>query len=135
MTHERRTRVAVLAVSSKRPGKLLLITSRHSKSWSLPKGRLERSLSPAESARKEALEEAGIIGRLSTRPLGSFTHRNSRGAAFRVRVFKMHVQRELSNWPEKGERQRRWLTVAAALEMVANSSLRRLIKLHFRGGA
>jgi 8-oxo-dGTP pyrophosphatase MutT (NUDIX family) len=128
----KRTRVAVLAVSSKKPGKLLLITSRNSKSWSLPKGRLEISLSPVEAARREAFEEAGVVGRMSMRSQGSFSHRNSRGGKFRVRVFKMHVQRELSNWPEKGERRRRWVSIEAALKMIANPSLRRLVRSHFK---
>lgn len=128
----RKLRVAVLVVSSKKPGKLLLITSRNSKSWSLPKGRLDPFLSPLEAARREAFEEAGVVGRMSYRPLGSFIHRNSRGTTYRVRVFTMHVQTQLTNWPEKKERRRRWVTVRAALELVVNASLRRLIKSHFK---
>jgi 8-oxo-dGTP pyrophosphatase MutT (NUDIX family) len=129
----RRSRVAVLAVNSKRPGKLLLITSRNSKSWSLPKGRLDPLLSPVEAGRREAFEEAGVIGRLSARSLGNFTHRDSRGETFRVRVFKMHVQRELLKWPENIERQRKWVTLEMALEMISNPSLRRFIRSHFVG--
>jgi hypothetical protein len=52
--------VGVLAVSTKKPGKILLVTARHSKSWALVKGHIDRSLGALESARREAFEEAGV---------------------------------------------------------------------------
>jgi 8-oxo-dGTP pyrophosphatase MutT (NUDIX family) len=122
------TQVAVLVVSTKRPGEMLLVTSRHSKSWSLAKGNIDHALGPIKSARREAFEEAGVLGRMSATPLGSYTHRKSAGGAFRVRVFKMHVRRQLSNWPEKSERKRRWVRMEAALELIGNPSLKRLIR-------
>jgi len=124
------SQVAVLAISTRKPGKLLLVTSRHSKSWSLAKGRVEPSLGAVESARREAHEEAGVIGRLSHASIGSYTHHKSSGGTFRVRVFKMHVRKTLSNWPEKDERKRRWVSIETALKIVANPSLRRLIRDH-----
>lgn len=123
--------VAVLAVSTKKPGKILLITSRNSKSWSLAKGKVDRSMSPLEAARREAFEEAGVIGRMRAASIGYYTHHKSGGGTFRVKVFKMHVQRELSKWPEKKERRRRWVSVEATLKMISNPSLSRLIRMHF----
>jgi 8-oxo-dGTP pyrophosphatase MutT (NUDIX family) len=128
-------RVAVLAISTKKPGKILLVTSRNSKSWSLAKGHVEHSLGPVESARREAFEEAGVVGRLATASIGSYIHRNSAGAVFRVRVYKMHVQDELSSWPEKKERRRRWAPLKSALKLVSNTSLRRLIRTQFHARA
>jgi 8-oxo-dGTP pyrophosphatase MutT (NUDIX family) len=126
--YRQRGQVAVLAISTKRPGKILLVTSRHSKSWSLAKGRIDASLGAIESARREAFEEAGILGRLTTTSIGSYTHRKSSGGTFRVRVFKMHVQKQLSDWPEKNMRRRRWVSTETALKLVSNPSLYRLIK-------
>jgi 8-oxo-dGTP pyrophosphatase MutT (NUDIX family) len=119
--------VAVLAISTKKPGQVLLVTSRQSKSWSLAKGKVERALGPIESARREAFEEAGVTGRLTSKSIGSYIHRNTAGERQRVRVFKMHVRRQLSRWPEKKERERRWAQVKSALKLVSNRSLRRLI--------
>lgn len=130
-----KTQVAVLAVSTSRPDKILLITSRNSKSWSLAKGKVERSASPIEAARQEAFEEAGVLGRMQSASIGYYTHHKTSGGAYRVKVFKMHVQRELTKWPERKERQRRWVSVEAALGLISNPSLRRLIRAHFHPGA
>jgi 8-oxo-dGTP pyrophosphatase MutT (NUDIX family) len=127
--------VAVLAVSTKKPDKVLLVTSRNSRSWALAKGHVERPLGAVESARREAFEEAGVTGRLATASIGSYIHRKSAGDSFRVRVFKMHVQEQFSSWPERKERHRRWVPVKAALKLVSNPSLRRFIKAQFNGGA
>jgi 8-oxo-dGTP pyrophosphatase MutT (NUDIX family) len=119
--------VAVLAVSRKRAGQILLVTSRHSRSWSLAKGNIDAA-SPVEAARREAFEEAGVRGRMATKPIGYYVHRKSGGGKFRVSVFKMHVQEQLSTWPEKRERHRRWVAVKVAVKLVSNPSLKRLIK-------
>lgn len=130
----KKVQVAVLAVSTRRPGKILLVTSRNSKSWALAKGNIDQSRSAIEVARREAFEEAGIVGRMSATSIGSYTHRKSTGGTFRVRVFKMHVQDELSNWPEKKERQHRWVSVKEALKLISNRSLQQLIRVHFHLG-
>lgn len=123
--------VGVLAISRKKPGQVVLVTSRHSKSWTLPKGQIERALGAAKSAKQEAWEEAGLRGRMSTSSIGSYIHRNSNGEEFRVRVFKMSVQNFLPSWPEKNQRQRRWVSAKAARKLISNSSLRRLLEDHF----
>jgi 8-oxo-dGTP pyrophosphatase MutT (NUDIX family) len=122
-----RNQVAVLAVSTQKAGQILLVTSRHSKSWSLAKGRIDHALGPVETARREAFEEAGVCGRMTKAPIGYYVHRKSAGGKFRVRVFKMHVQKQLSTWPERKERKRRWVSLKLALKLISNPSLRRLI--------
>jgi 8-oxo-dGTP pyrophosphatase MutT (NUDIX family) len=117
--------VGVLAVSTKKPGKILLVTARHSKSWALVKGHIDRSLGALESARREAFEEAGVRGRISPVPIGSYIHKKSADAFFRVRVFRMRVSTELSKWPEKKERQRRWVPVRSALKMIQSKAFDR----------
>ena len=123
--------VAVFPVWTRKPGKVLVVTSRRSKSWSLAKGHVDPSLGAIESARREAFEEAGVRGRVMRKSIGSYIHRNSVGGRFQVKVFLMHVREELSNWPEKRERQRQWITVDSDLDLISNRSLRRLIKAHF----
>ena len=53
---------------------VLLITSRGSGRWVIPKGGIEKGFSPAQAAAREAYEEAGVKGRISDAPLGSFTY-------------------------------------------------------------
>ncbi len=103
--------------------------SPHSKSWSLAKGNIDRALGPVETARKEAFEEAGVRGRMLTTPIGTYAHHKSAGGNFRVKVFKMHVRKQLSTWPERKERRRRWVSVRLALKLITNPSLRSLISV------
>jgi 8-oxo-dGTP pyrophosphatase MutT (NUDIX family) len=131
MKRGKKHQVAVLVVSSRRAGQILLVTSRNSKSWSLAKGNIDRALGPVETARKEAFEEAGVRGRMLTKPIGTYAHYNSAGGKFRVKVFKMHVREQLSTWPERKERRRRWVSVRQALKLITNPSLRRLISAQF----
>lgn len=114
---------------------MLLITSRTSRSWSLAKGNVDRSSSATEAARQEAFEEAGVLGYMQSTSIGYYTHHKSTGGAYRVEVFKMHVQRELAKWPESNERERRWVSIETALELISNPSLRRLLRAHFHLGA
>jgi 8-oxo-dGTP pyrophosphatase MutT (NUDIX family) len=121
-----------LAISTKKPGMMLLVTSRHSRSWALAKGNIDHSLGAIESARREAFEEAGVVGRMATAPIGSYIHRKSTGEIFRVKVFKMYVQHEFSSWPEKKERRRRWIRIKSALKKLSSPSLRRVIRTKLR---
>ena len=54
--------------------RVMLITSSGGKRWVIPKGVVERNLSPKESAVQEALEEAGITGRASEEPVGAYEY-------------------------------------------------------------
>jgi NUDIX domain-containing protein len=61
---------------SKRHGlEILLISKRRAHKWGIPKGRLVPQLSFAENAAKEAFEEAGVIGRISSDAVGVFRAR------------------------------------------------------------
>jgi 8-oxo-dGTP pyrophosphatase MutT (NUDIX family) len=123
--------VGVLAISTKKPDKILLVTSLHSRSWALAKGRVEPSLGPVASARKEAFEEAGVAGRMTSAPIGSYIHCKSTGGNFRVKVFKMHVWKNSLAGLKRNSANARWVLVKLALKIVSNPSLRRLIRAQF----
>ena len=91
----------------------------------IPKGIIEPDLSPAESAAKEALEEAGVEGRVGTEPLGHYEYEKW-GGTCSVEVFVLEVDRVHDEWAED-HRQRLWLTPAAAAERVEEEDLARLI--------
>src|SRR5437763_9048744 len=54
---------------------ILMISKKRSKKWGIPKGKVEPYLNFGESAAKEALEEAGVIGQVSPRSIGAFRMR------------------------------------------------------------
>jgi len=88
---------------------LLLITTRQTKQWIIPKGWPVKGLKPAKSAAREAYEEAGIRGAISAKPIGAFSYdkrleENGFTVPCEVRVFAMSVRRQLKSWPEAYER-------------------------------
>ena len=111
---------------------MLLVTSRESKRWVIPKGNLTSGLSPHDGAALEAQEEAGVTGRVCPTALGSYTYRKRRGNGaslmVNVNVFPLAVTEELSAWKEQSERERRWFTLAEAADAVDEPDLRDLIR-------
>lgn len=104
---------------------ILLITSRRKKRWVIPKGVVELDLDPASSAAKEALEEAGIEGELSSRSIGSYQYEKW-GGTCSVEVFSMAVEATYDAWPES-YRDRHWLDPVEAAERVNEPDLKKII--------
>ncbi len=111
---------------------ILLITSRETRRWVIPKGWPMAGLSAAESAAQEAFEEAGIRGQMAAQAMGHYTYsKRPRGGArkrFRVEVFAMEVTEVLDQWPEAHERARQWLSPQEALVLVEEPELAALIR-------
>lgn len=111
--------------------KLLLVTSIGTKRWIIPKGHLEPGLTASESAEAEALEEAGVIGNMASRPIGSYSYRKrpeKGGDRCRVRVYALEVTRVLEKYPEAGLRKREWMSVSKAIKAVQEPDLKVLIE-------
>ncbi len=96
---------------------VLLITSVKKKKWVIPKGFIEFNLSPFESAKKEAYEEAGILGTNETIELGYFGNQKSIGICH-VKVYAMEVIEMLDEYPEKIQRNRKWFNIKEAASAV-----------------
>ncbi len=96
---------------------VLLITSMKKKKWIIPKGFVEFNLTPFESAKKEAYEEAGVIGANETVELGSFNLQKAAGVS-NIKVFSMEVVKILDEYPEKEFRKRKWFSVDEASKTV-----------------
>lgn len=94
---------------------ILLITSIRKKKWILPKGFVEFNLSSFESAKKEAFEEAGVLGSNETTELGEFKISKNE-QTINVKVYSMEVTEELDAYPEMNLRKRKWLSVQEAIE-------------------
>ncbi len=106
--------------------RVLLITASTGARWVIPKGWIEADLTPWDSAAKEALEEAGVVGAVSPDPLGDYEYRKY-GGAYRVRVYPLRVDRILDKWPEASLRRRRWVSLEEAIELVPDAGLKRLL--------
>lgn len=104
---------------------VLLVTTSTGR-WTAPKGLIEDGHTPGETARIEALEEAGVIGAVAGRELGAYES-TKEGVTFQVRVFALRVERVLEKWQEDGERERRWTTPKDAAALVASEDLGRII--------
>ena len=96
---------------------VLLVTAMRSKRWILPKGIVEPDMTPAQSAAKEAWEEAGVSGALDARSLGRFSI-SKWGGECSVDVFRMDAVREAAQWPEAGSRKRRWFGLDDARRVI-----------------
>lgn len=114
------------------PVRILLVTSRSSRRWVIPKGNVTKGMAPHAAAADEAEEEAGVRGAVCPTPLGSYRYRKRRsnGASLMVDVdvFPLSVTRELERWKEQDERERRWFTLAEAADAVDEDDLRDLIR-------
>lgn len=110
---------------------VLLVTGRISKRWSIPKGWPMFGKSLAEAAAQEAFEEAGVEGSAEATPIGRFEHVKSHRLlgplAVSVLVYPLRVERVLARWPERGDRERRWLSPRRAAKQVDNEELREIL--------
>ena len=110
---------------------ILLITSRGTGRWVLPKGWIERGEKPARAAAREALEEAGVIGKVSRKGVGIFSYdkRLDSGPCIdcRVEVYGLAVERQLTKFKEAGERMVEWFDYAEAADAVKETGLADLI--------
>lgn len=104
----------------------LMITSIKKKKWIFPKGYIEFNLTAFESAKKEAYEEAGVIGENDTAELGSFISIKKNGKSF-VKVFSMEVAEELKDFPEKNLRKKKWMPLNEVLEKINDQNIQRLV--------
>lgn len=113
---------------------VLMITSRSGKRWVVPKGVVELDLSPVESATNEAWEEAGIRGSVRPGAVGTYQYQKW-GGTCTVEVFVLDVERLEDTWPEQDLRQRRWVEVDEAAELVREEGLAAMIRALGRSGS
>jgi 8-oxo-dGTP pyrophosphatase MutT (NUDIX family) len=110
---------------------VLLITSRDTGRWVIPKGWPMAGLTPAEAAAREAWEEAGVEGAINPGDLGSFGYAKlispKRSLPCVVQVFSLRVTALKAKFPERKERSRKWFALEKAARNVAEPELRALL--------
>lgn len=110
---------------------MLLITSRDTQRWVVPKGNMMRGLSPHEAAAVEAFEEAGVRGIPCPTALGVFmywkTRRARQSRQVAATLYPLAVVDQAEDWPEREERTTRWFALPEAAAAVDEPELKRLI--------
>lgn len=131
---EPRRQVGALPFRFGRDGKpkILLVTSRESRRWVIPKGWPMKGRKPFEAAAREAYEEAGLRGAIGKRPIGHYLYqkrlKNLDAVLCQVKVFPLEVRKQLKHFPEENQRDLRWFSPADAAEAVSEPGLAALIR-------
>lgn len=126
--------IAALPFHWDKTGKLriLMVTSRDTGRWVMPKGWLMDGKKPWHAAEIEALEEAGATGFISDRPIGHYHYdkRLGRGKRLhcRVTVYPMMVDTLRPRWKERQQRKRHWFSLRKAAKLVNEKELSDLLK-------
>jgi 8-oxo-dGTP pyrophosphatase MutT (NUDIX family) len=107
----------------------MLVTSRETRRWIIPKGWPHKGKAPHHSAAREAFEEAGVVGAVASRPAGSFAYRkrlkSGRVVVCEVHVFPLRVSHQTKLWPERRQREVKWVSAKEAADTVREPSLAR----------
>lgn len=110
---------------------VMLITSRDTGRWVLPKGWPKSGELLCDAAAREAVEEAGIKGQVSGEEVGSYFYAKNRSKGdpvpCEVLVYPLEVGRVAERWKEKGQRNRKWVSPDAASTMVQEPGLSTLL--------
>ncbi|MGA1831949.1 MULTISPECIES: NUDIX hydrolase [Rhizobium] len=110
---------------------ILVITSRDSGRWVIPKGWPMKKKQPHEAAEIEAWQEAGVRGRARKKPVGRYTYLkwldNGDVAPCVVDVFQVEVAEVEKNFKERGQREIVWLSPSEAAYRVREVELKSLI--------
>ena len=110
---------------------ILLVTSLGTKRWIIPKGWPMNGRAPHEAAAREALEEAGVVGKIASDAIGTYLYEKRRksGATVpcQVEVFPLDVTTQRKRWREKGRRKMKWFAAEEAAKTVSDVDLGHII--------
>ncbi|CAN5330013.1 NUDIX hydrolase [soil metagenome] len=110
---------------------IMLVSSRETRRWVIPKGWPMKGKRDHQAAAQEAYEEAGLDGRIVEQPIGDYPYlkrlKSGAARAVTVDVFPLEVTGEHALWPEKGQRTLQWMSPVEAALAVQEPELRDLI--------
>jgi ADP-ribose pyrophosphatase YjhB (NUDIX family) len=111
---------------------VMLITSRGTGRWIIPKGWPVERLAPHDSAAQEAREEGGLVGRVGANSIGRYHYdkqmEDGSATACVVDVFALEVEEQLPHWLEQEQRHTRWFALQEAAEAVQEPELAAIIR-------
>ncbi len=127
-----RAQVAALPLRRAKSGglEILLVTSRDTGRWIIPKGWPSKWMKDCKAAAREARQEAGVEGKIAPEAFGSYRYVKPEfgdGEPIDVAVFLLAVRKEYKNWRERNERLREWFSVRDAAGKIDDPGLSSLI--------
>lgn len=129
-----RKQIAALPIRFNKKGKLqvLMVTSRETRRWVVPKGWPMDGEAPWRAAEIEAMEEAGVTGTIAETKIGTFRYkkRMADGSVVRCKValYPMEVEKLRKRWPERHQRVRRWFSPKKAARRVREPQLQEILR-------
>ncbi|MEM6661674.1 MAG: NUDIX domain-containing protein [Pseudomonadota bacterium] len=108
------------------PLRFVIVTSRRTGRWVFPKGSIDPGMTAPEAAAQEALEEAGLIGLADPAPIGSYRTPKIRPPliwTLEISLYAMEIEEVLDVWIEAEQRERRFVTVDEAAELLSEHSM------------
>ena len=129
-SNEPKRQYAALPFRRREELEIMLVSSRGTRRWVLPKGWPKKGCKPHVTAAREAQEEAGVIGEIGRKSLGSYSYLKDgkAGLLCLVDVFPLAVKRQRKTWPEKSQRTTKWFPLALAAEAVDEPGLKEVIR-------
>ena len=116
---------------------VLLVTSRDTGRWLIPKGWPITGHPDWEAAAIEAREEAGVVGKVDPEPVGGFDYFKRRERHFdlvSVTVYRLVDPVQLGAWKEEGQRRCEWVDIEVAIKRVQEPGLKVLLQQEAEGG-
>ena len=110
---------------------ILLVTSRDTGRWVIPKGWPIKNKKPQKAPAQQAVDEAGVKGSVGDKPIGQYLYWKRRTRDFvlcQVNVYPLQVLRQLETWPERDQRETRWFTLDEAAQHIEEPDLAALIR-------
>jgi 8-oxo-dGTP pyrophosphatase MutT (NUDIX family) len=112
---------------------ILVVTTRQSRRWIVPKGWPIKRLTPSKSAAREAFEEAGVRGKIGARAIGVFRYKKTAGEngadpEYEVKIFPLLVRRQSATWPEYGQRVVQWVDPEKAIALIREPDLKAIVE-------
>ncbi|RWM25435.1 NUDIX hydrolase [Mesorhizobium sp.] len=110
---------------------ILLVTSRTTRRFIVPKGWPMKGKSGRKAAAIEAQEEAGVLGKVLKQPAGTYSYWKRMASRFvrvDVVVYLLEVTEEMADWREAANRQRAWLPAADAALLIDEPELSTLLR-------
>jgi len=130
---EKRSQIAAMPIRHAADGstEILLVTSRTTRRWIVPKGWPMKGLKDHDAAAREAFEEAGVIGRVSSEPAGRYTYWKRMSDHFvlcKVKLYLLKVEQQLASFSEQHQRDLHWFKLADAADLVDEPELSTAIR-------
>lgn len=109
---------------------ICLVTTRGSGRWILPRGWPTHKQTPSDGAAIEAFEEAGVTGTIHPNSIGAYSYDKPLGDSVTpvmVMVYALHVTQTAKIWPEKKQRDRKWMSPKKAAANLDETGLRQIV--------